>query len=392
MHPPSPPSPVDIGRANFRGQARKILLQPEDRLHHTYLIGKTGTGKTTVLQNIVLQDIWAGHGCCFVDPHGDAVRWLLDRIPPERLEEVILINPADESFPLGLNLLDAPDPAQQDFLISEAIEMFYKLFDPNREGLIGPQFEHWMRNAALTVMADPAGGTLLEIPRLFTDPQFEQRKTRHLRDPVVRAFWEDQMAKTSEFHRSEMLNYFTSKFGRFQSNSLLRNIIGQRHSAFSWDQVLAEGKIVLISLAKGEIGELNASMLGLILMTQLAAAVLRRARVPREERHPFYLCVDEFQNVLTDAFVSMLAEARKYGLGVHLAHQYLEQLPEHIRSAVLGNVRTIVAFQLGSSDTALIRKELDPQPEASEQTLDAETLQFLPPRHFAIKLTLNGQT
>lgn len=383
---------VDVGRARFRGTARRIVLPAEDRLQHVYLVGKTGTGKTTVLQTIALQDIRAGYGACFVDPHGDAIAWLLQRIPPERVEDVIVVNPADEAFPLGLNLLEAVADSQKDFLVSEAIEMFYKLFDPKREGLIGPQFEHWMRNAALTVMADPDGGTLLDIPRLFTDADFELRKRRFVRDSVVQAFWEQQMARTSDFHRSEMLNYFTSKFGRFLTNTVMRNMIGQRRSSFQWSEVIAEQKIVLVNLAKGQIGELNASMLGLILMTKLAAAVLQRGDIPPEQRTPFFLFVDEFQNVLTDAFVSMLTEARKYGLGVHLAHQYLEQLPEHIRHAVLGNVRTILAFQLGATDATLLRNELDPEQEEAESTLDNETLQFLPPRQFAIKLTLYGRT
>lgn len=364
----------------------------EDRLQHVYLLGKTGTGKTTVLQNLALQDIATGRGCCFVDPHGDAVSWLLERIPPDRIEDVTLFNPADEAYPLGYNLLESGDASENDFLVAEAIEMFYKLFDPHREGLIGPQFEHWMRNGALTIMADPEGGTLLEIPRLFTDPAFEERKRRYVRDKAVLAFWEQQMARTSEFHRSEMLNYFTSKFGRFLTNRVMRNIIGQRTSAFQWETVLAERRIVLVNLAKGLLGEVNASMLGLILMTKLAVAVLRRARLPLEERAPFSLYVDEFQNVLTDAFVSLMAEARKYGLAVHLAHQYLGQLTDQIRDAVLGNARTLLAFQLGAADATRILRELEPKGEPRERSLDEETLQFLPPHQFAIKLTYRGTT
>lgn len=388
----NPSQSIVIGRTSFRGTERHIVLAPEDRLHHTHLLGKTGTGKTTVLQTMALQDILAGHGCCFVDPHGDAVRWLLARIPQDRVEDVILFDPADEGYPMGLNLLEVTDPSQQDFLVSEAIAIFYKLFDPNHEGLIGPQFEHWMRNAALTVMADPAGGTLLEIPRLFVDHEFELRKRRHVRDAVVQTFWDQQMARTSDFHRSEMLNYFTSKFGRFLTNGGMRNILGQTTSGFRWSDVLAKRKIVLVSLSKGQIGELNASMLGLILMTKLAAAVLQRAQLPEDARTPFYLYVDEFQNVLTDAFVSMLAEARKYGLGIHLAHQFLDQLPDTIRGAILGNVRTILAFQLGAPDTPALLRELEPETEPNARRLDAETLQRLPPHHFAIRLAIGGQT
>lgn len=383
---------VELGRASFRGDERRIVLGLADRLHHAYLLGKTGTGKTTVLTTLMLQDIAAGRGCCFVDPHGDAVHWLLERIPSERAEDVILFDPADAEYPLGLNLLEAHTPEERDFLVSEAIAIFYKLFDPNREGLIGPQFEHWMRNGALTVMAHPEGGTLLDIPRLFTDATFERAARQHLRDRVVAAFWDQQMARTSDFHRSEMLNYFTSKFGRFEANALMRNIVGQRASAIRWADALERKAIVLIRLSKGVIGELNASMLGLILMTKLAAAILARAAVPTEQRHPFFLYVDEFQNVLSDAFLSLLAEARKYGLSVTLAHQYLNQLPEDIRGAILGNVRTIIAFQLGAEDTGLLLRELDPERDHGSARLDAETLQTLPPHEFVVRLTYRGQT
>lgn len=383
---------VEIGRARFRGAERRIVTTTADRLQHLYCIGKTGTGKTSVFQRMALQDIAAGRGCCFVDPHGDAVRWLLARIPAHRREDVVLFDPADEEFPLGVNLLESADPEERDFLVTNAIEIFYKLFDPHREGLIGPQFEHWMRNAALTVMAHPDGGTLLEIPRLFTDRAFELRRRRYLRDPVVQAFWDQQLARTSDFHRSEMLNYFTSKFGRFLSNGLMRNMIGQRANAIRWETVLDEQKIVLITLSKGAIGELNASMLGLILMTKLAAAVLRRAARAPAERVPFFLYVDEFQNVLTDTFLSLLAEARKYGLGVHLAHQHLEQLPADMRSAVLGNARTLLVFQAGAADAEVLLRELEPEDRPARRGLDVETLQFLPPRHFAIKLTYAGTT
>jgi type IV secretory pathway TraG/TraD family ATPase VirD4 len=346
------------------------------------MIGKTGTGKTTLYQNMVLQDIKAGRGVCFVDPHGEAIDYILARIPKNRIEDVVVFDPSNLDFPSGLNLLEWKTEADKDFLVSEAIQIFYKIFDPEQTGVIGPQFEHWMRNAALTVMADPEGGTLLEIPKLFVDKNFEMHKRKFLKDPVVIEFWEKQMAKTADFHKSEMLNYFSSKFGRFMTNNMMKNIIGQKQSAFSISDILDGEKILLVNLSKGKVGEVNAQMLGLILMTKLQLAILQRAHIPAEKRHPFYLYVDEFQNLLTDAFISMLSESRKYGLSVHLTNQYIAQLPENIRNAILGNVGTLVTFQIGAVDADFLKKEMQP--------LNENDLQNVPLRHFYIKTVIDG--
>lgn len=383
---------VKLGTTTFRNDTLNVILKSADRLRHLYMIGKTGAGKSTLFQNMALQDIAAGAGCCFVDPHGEAIEWLLENLPPERLADVVLFDPADTQWPTGLNLLEWHNEAEKDFLVAEAIQIFYKLFDPDQTGIIGPQFEHWMRNAALTVMADPSGGTLIEIPRLFTDKEFELQKRRHVTDKVVTAFWEQQMAKTSTFHRSEMLNYFTSKFGRFMTNSLMRNIIGQRQSAFSLNDVINQKKILLINLSKGKIGELNAHMLGLILMTKLQMATLQRAVLPPAQRTPFYLFVDEFQNVMTDAFISMLSEARKYGLSVHLTNQYIAQLPDDIRDAVLGNAATLIAFQIGSQDAQALLGEFNTKKSLSKDGLKPEHFQYLQRHHCYVRLLLDGVT
>jgi len=356
-----------------------------------YMIGKTGTGKSTVYQNMMLQDIRAGAGCCFVDPHGEGVDWLLSMIPAERLDDVVLFDPSDTQWPLGLNLLEWKTEAEKDFLVAEAIHIFQKLFDPDQQGIVGPQFEHWMRNAALTVMARPGGGTLLDIPRLFSDPAFERASRQYVTDKIVLAFWEQQMANTAQFHRSEMLNYFTSKFGRFMTNTLMRNCIGQRQSSISFTDILAKNKIVLINLSKGKIGELNSYMLGLILMTKLQIAIMQRATLPPEKRTPFYLFVDEFQNVVTDAFIGMLAEARKYGLAVHLTNQYIAQLTDEIRDAVLGNAATLVAFQIGAQDVAALLPEFETHTaNRGSMKLQEDDFQFLPPHHFYARLLLDG--
>ena len=380
----NPQPAVTIGINEFRDKRLPIQLRPEDRLRHMYMIGKTGVGKSTVFQGMCLEDIHNYQGTCFIDPHGESIDWLLQRIPSDRLEDIILFDPSDADFPFGLNLLEARDEQEKDFLVSECIQIFYKLFDPGKTGIIGPQFEHWLRNAALTVMAGPEGGSLIEIPRLFVDKQFEMQKRAHLTDPLVIDFWTKQMAKTSDFHRSEMLNYFMSKFGSFMNNALMRNIIGERRSSFNFDELMDSGKILLVNLSKGKIGEMNAHMLGLILISKLQAAILRRAHQPAGERRPFYLYVDEFQNFTTDTFISLLSESRKYGLGVHLTNQYLSQLPDTIKDAVLGNVGTLLSFEVGAEDAEMLSKEFAP--------VTMQDFMGLPRFNFYIKLMVQGKT
>ncbi len=373
-----------IGRNMFRGRETPIVFNESDRLRHMYMLGKTGVGKSTVFLNMCLQDITSQRGACFIDPHGEAIDWLLKRIPKNRLEDVILFDPADEESALGLNLLEAHDEREKDFLVAQVIEIFYKLFDPEHSGIIGPQFEHWLRCAALTVMAGPEGGSLLEIPKLFIDKKFEAKKRKYLTDPTVIDFWTKQMASTSDFHKSEMLNYFTSKFGHFLNNGLMRNIMGQRKSAINFDHILEHEKILLVDLSKGKIGDINAQMLGLILVARLQAAVMKRARVAEEKRHPFFLYVDEFQNLVTDSFASLLSEARKYGLAIHLTNQYLGQLPQKIQDAIIGNIGTMMVFEIGSEDAEKLEKEFSPI--AKDDFLN------LPRYNFYIKLMINGKT
>lgn len=375
---------VHIGINDFRGRRRPIEYGAEDRLRHMYMVGKTGVGKSTVFQNMSLEDIRSGHGVCFIDPHGDSIEWLLERIPQDRLQDVILFDPSDTDFPFGLNLLEARDEFEKDFLVNECIQIFYKLFDPRRAGMIGPQFEHWLRNAALTVMAGPEGGSLLEIPKLFVDSEFEKKKRSRLTDPLVIDFWTKQMAKTSGFHKSEMLNYFMSKFGPFINNALMRNIMGQRMNSFDFDSLMDKQSILLVNLSKGKIGEMNAHMLGLILISRLQVAILKRANRDSADRTPFYLYVDEFQNFTTDTFASLLSESRKYGLGMHLANQYLSQLPDSMRDSVFGNVGTLLAFEVGIEDAKILAREFTPMTD----------LDFvgLPRFSFYIKLMINGKT
>jgi len=349
-----------IGKAIYRGQEILIRCKQTDRLRHLYVMGKTGVGKTVLFQNMIKQDIDEGNGVCYLDPNGDAAEWILRHVPKERADDVIYFNPSDRDRPFGLNMLEWKTPDQRDFLVQESIQIFYKLFDPNQTGIVGPQFEHWMRNAALTLMAHPEGGTLIDIPRLFTDPEFEKSRTQYVTDPVIKNFWEKQMAKTADFHKSEMLNYFTSKFGRFMTNDMMRNILGQTQSSFDFRDVMDNKKILICNLSKGLIGEINAFLLGMIIVSKIAMGAFSRQDIPESERTPFFLYVDEFQNFITDVFATILSESRKYKLSLNITNQYIEQLDEKIRAAVIGNAGTLVAFRMGAADAEFFVKEFDP--------------------------------
>jgi len=350
-----------IGKAVFRGQEVPVYIKNEDRLRHIYIIGKTGTGKTTLLENMILSDIKNGNGVGVLDPHGDLAERILAKIPNERIKDVIYFDPGGNlNYPLGFNLLEWKNPYEKDFLVQEAIAIFYKIFDPTRQGFIGPQFEHWMRNAALTLMEQPEGGSLVEIPALFTDEAFRNKCIANVKDEVVKAFWQKQMAQTADFHKSEMLNYFISKFGRFMTNDMLRNVIGQKKSSFNIRKAMDEGKILIVNLSKGKMGEINSNMIGMILVSKIQMAAMSRADTPEKERRIFYLYVDEFQNFVTDSFAHILSEARKYALGLTIANQYVAQLDEQIRDAVFGNVGTLIAFRIGAQEAEYIAKELEP--------------------------------
>lgn len=360
LPPPAnlPAKGIVIGESNYRSEKKLVRLDEEDRRRHLFMIGKTGVGKTTLFETMIEQDMHEGKGLCFIDPLGDAIESLLRKVPSHRAKDVILFDPSDTAHPFGLNLLEFEKPEERDFLIQEVIEIFYKLFDPNRTGIVGPQWEHWARNAALTVMSRPGGGSLIDLPRLFTDDRFREESVSFVRDPIVKGFWDQQLAKTADFHKSEMYNYFISKFGRFMTNDLMRNIIGQASSSFNIRKVMDEGKILFVNLAKGKIGETNSSLLGLILVSKIQVAAFSRADTPEEQRKDFYLYVDEFQNFTTDTFATILAEARKYRLDLNITNQYFAQLTEKIRDAIIGNVGTFISYRIGAEDAEYLSKEL----------------------------------
>jgi hypothetical protein len=371
------------GFGAFRGHQPPIRLSAADRLRHTYLIGQTGTGKSTLFQSAILQDMQAGEGCCFIDPHGEAIDWLLPRIPAHRAKDVILFDPSDPEALLGLNLLEWRTPHERDLLIQELILLFYKLFDPGHTGIIGPQFEHWLRNAALTITEPKVRGTLVDLPRLFTDKAFQKAVVAHSDHWAVKDFWNNQMAQTADFHKSEMLNYFTSKFGSFLGNTVMYQILSQKNSAFDLRALMDRRKILLVNLSKGRLGSLNAQLLGTLIVTKIQMAAMSRADVPATKRPPFYVYIDEFQNVVTDSFAQMLSEIRKYGVALHLAHQYVDQLPDNIKQAVAGNVGTLMAFRLGHTDAAWLAPHFAP--------LTADDLANIEPYHYHLRTLIGGQ-
>ena len=355
---------ITLGRAVYRGEETIIKMKREDRRRHLYTIGKSGSGKSVFIQNMAVQDIIAGEGVCVIDPHGDFVDYVLQHVPKERAEDVIYFNPSDTDRPIGLNIIEVSTEEQKDFATQEMISIFYKLVtDPS---MIGPMFEHSMRNVMLTLMADMVNpGTIAEIPRMFTDDEFVKKWKSKLNDPMVLAFWDKEMAKTSDFHKSEMLGYLISKVGRFIENSMIRNIIGQTHSGFNFREVMDNKKILLVNLAKGLVGEMNSNLLGLIIVSKLQMAALERASLPEDQRHDFYLYIDEFQNFITDSIATILSEARKYRLELIIAHQYMKQLEDNkgkttVRDAVLGNAGTLVSFRIGVEDAEVLAKEYAP--------------------------------
>ncbi|MFV1917251.1 MAG: type IV secretory system conjugative DNA transfer family protein, partial [Patescibacteria group bacterium] len=310
-------------------------------------------------KDMILQDIKAGKGFCFMDPHGDAINELLQMIPPERAEDVIYFNPSDTERPMGLNLLEAKTEDQKHFVATSVINMMYKLFDPYRTGIVGPRFEHAVRNAMLTAMSEE-GTTFVEVMRILTDAKYVQEILPKVQDPIVRRYWTDQIAQTADFHKSEVLDYIVSKFGRFVTNRMIRNIIGQSTSSFSFRDVMDKGKLLFINLSKGELGEENSNFLGLILVPRILMAAMSRTDTPEDQRRDFYLYVDEFQNFATPDFAQILSEARKYHLNLSVANQFIGQVDEEVKNAVFGNVGTIVSFRVGVTDANYLAHEFSP--------------------------------
>jgi hypothetical protein len=372
-----------LGYNIFRGVKKKIYIELNDQRRHLYIVGQTGTGKSTFLENLALQEMLNGGGFAFIDPHGDTAERLLAMVPKERTEDVVYFCPADMDYPLGLNLFEFDNSDQQDFLIQEAINMLYKLYDPLHQGIIGPRYEHWFRMAAKTIMADPSGATFIDIPKVFTDNEYAKEKLKYVKDKIVLDFWNKEMAQTSDYHKSEVLGWFVSKFGAFMANEMMRNIIGQTKSSFNIRKIMDDKKILLVNLSKGRTGELNSKLLGMIFVMKFQAAAMSRASIPEEERVDFSLYVDEFQNFSTDSFADILSEARKYRLKLILANQFTTQLTDEIRDAVFGNAGTIVSFRVGTADADYLSSQFSP-------VFNSDDLQRVPNYNTITRMLMGG--
>lgn len=373
-----------LGYNVFRGVKKPVYLSMGDRQRHMYAVGQTGTGKSTFLENLALQDMLSGGGFAFVDPHGDTAEMLLSMVPKERTEDVIYFCPSDMDYPMGLNLFEFDSPDQKDFLVQEALNMLYKLYDPQRQGIMGPRYEHLFRNAALAIMADPNGGTFIDIPKLFRDPQYVKQKLQHVTDLNVREFWEKEMPQSQRSNEfGEVTSWFVSKFGAFLSNEMMRNIIGQTESSFNLREIMDEGKILLVNLSKGRTGELNSKLLGMVFVMKFQAAAMSRANIPESERRDFALYVDEFQNFSTDSFATIMSEARKYHLNLIVANQFTTQLTEEIRDAVFGNMGTVVSFRIGQNDVDSLSRYFQPQ-------FDGDDLLRIPNHNTVVRTLVKG--
>jgi hypothetical protein len=378
-----PTDGVILGINKFRGQETMIHMSREDRMRHLYVIGQTGTGKTSILKNLIIQDIKNGDGCCFIDPHGSDIQDILAAVPPERSQDVVYFDPSYTARPMGLNMLeyDRNFPEQKTFVVNELLGIFNKLFDMKTSG--GPGFEQYFRNATLLVMEHPeSGNTLLEISRVFSDKDFRDYKLSKTKNPLLIQFWQNAEKTTGEQGLQNWTQYVNSKFDVFLSNDIMRPIVAQEKSAFNLRDIMDGKKIFLVNLSKGRLGDINASLIGLILVGKFLQAAL--SRVDTTERPDFYLYIDEFQNVTTPSIAAILSEARKYRLSLNLAHQYIAQLPEDIKGAVFGNVGSMALFRVGPDDAQYLEPQLAP-------TFAAGDLMKIENYHAYMKMLVRGE-
>lgn len=360
---------VFLGTNEFRGVKKAIYLDDDNRRRHMYVIGQTGMGKSVFLENIAFQDMCDGRGFAFIDPHGDAVEALLKRVPEERIDDVIYFDPADIEHPVGMNMFEYTSEDQKDFIVQEGISMLQSLFDPNNQGFFGPRGQHMFRNAALLLMSDPAGATFIDIPQCFTDPEFVKSKLKYVTDKAVYDYWTKEFpASQKSSDAGEVITWFASKWGPFLSNTIMRNTLGQVKSGFNIREIMDNKKIFLVNLSKGRLGDINANLLGMIFVMKFQQAAMSRQDIPEHERQDFCLYVDEFQNFATDSFESILSEARKYRLNLIVANQFMTQLTDKIREALLGNVGTIICGRVGVTDADLMVKAFTPTFTAEDLT------------------------
>ncbi|MCU0679803.1 MAG: type IV secretion system DNA-binding domain-containing protein [Planctomycetes bacterium] len=372
-------NPITLfGLTTFRNQYRKFGIKADDRRRHMYLIGKTGMGKSTILENMIVADIRDGNGVAVVDPHGDLAEKIIEFVPTNRINDVIYFNPADIDYPIAFNIVEQVDEHLRHLVASGLIGVFQKLWADSW----GPRLEYILRNAILAILDYP-GSTLLGVVRILSDKIFRKKVVSNVQDPVVKAFWEKEFASYADKFASEAVSPIQNKVGQFLSSSFMRNIVGQVKSSIDMRKVMDEGKILIMNLSKGRIGEDNSALLGAMMITKIQLAAMSRVDITEEERKDFYLYIDEFQNFTTDSFANILSEARKYRLCLIMAHQYIEQLNEKVKPAVFGNVGTLVVFRVGAADAEELVKEFTP-------VFLEEDIVNLPKYEMYLKLMIDG--
>lgn len=344
-----------FAKTNFRNQERVFGIKTDDRRRHMYVIGKTGMGKTNLLETMVIQDIQNGKGVAYIDPHGDTAEKLIKSIPSNRINDVIYFNPADQEFPIAFNVMERVDAKQRHLVASGLVGVFKKIWADSW----GPRLEYILRNAILALLEYP-GSTLLGVTRMLVDKNYLKRIVEKITDPVVRSFWVDEFPKWNDRVLQEVISPIQNKVGQFLSSSLIRNIVGQTKSSFDVREIMDNRKILIMNLSKGRIGEDNSALIGAMMITKIQLAAMGRVDTSEEERHDFYLYVDEFQNFATESFANILSEARKYRLNLVLANQYIMQIDEKVRDAIFGNAGTLISFRVGASDAEFLEKEFEP--------------------------------
>lgn len=367
-----------FAQTTYRNEFKKFGIKTDDRRRHMYLIGKTGMGKSTILENMIVDDIRAGFGVAVVDPHGDLAEKIVEYIPNDRIKDVVYFNPSDINFPVAFNVVEQVEPHLRHLVASGLIGVFQKLWADSW----GPRLEYILRNAILAILDFP-GSTLMGVIRMLSDKSYRKKVVANIKDPVVKAFWEKEFSGYADKFASEAVSPIQNKVGQFLSNSLMRNIVGQVKSSIDIREIMDSGKILIMNLSKGRIGEDNSALLGAMMITKIQLAAMSRVDIPEKERRDFYLYIDEFQNFSTDSFANILSEARKYRLNLILAHQYIEQLSEKVKPAVFGNVGTMVVFRVGAADAEELEKEFLP-------TFTQEDLVNLPKYEMYLKLMIDG--
>jgi hypothetical protein len=369
-----------FAETDYRNSVTKFGLKNDDRLRHIYTIGKTGTGKSTMLENMVIDDIQNGKGVAVVDPHGDFIEHLMDCIPEERINDVVVFDPSDRDHPVGFNLLENIDQEQKGMIASGLIGIFQKIWAFSW----GPRLEYILRNTILALLDYP-NSTMIGILKMLVDQNFRNNVINAIHDPVIKDFWQKEFADYNDKFRSEAVAPIQNKVGQFVSSPIIRNIIGQTKSTIDMEDIMNNGKILLINLSKGKIGEDNSALLGAMMITKIQLTAMNRAKLPENERRDFYLYVDEFQNFATESFATIFSEARKYHLSIIVANQYIFQMEEAVREAIFGNVGTIISFRVGASDAPFLTKEFAPVFEESD-------LVNLDKYHVYIKMSIDGVT